>query len=306
MIKLGIIGISEGNGHPYSWSAIVNGDFNEEVMAKCGYAGIPLYLKANRNSLGIEGARVTHVWTQDRGLSEHIAEASLISNVVDNAKDMIGQVDAIILSRDDANNHRAMAKPFIDANMPIFIDKPLAITKEDLAYFSEQAAKGKFIMSCSSMRYATENGAVRSDMASLGKLEFATAVGKKDWIKYGVHMLEGLFSLLDDPKAVSVRHISKSKKDIVHIEFETGFLATVYLFYDITPTFQISLFGTEDWCLIEYKNWYGMFRDNLIEFVRSVRLGSPRLDFAKTENIINTLIAAKESMEGNCKTIKLI
>lgn len=305
MIKIGVIGLSEGNGHPYSWSAIVNGDFNKEEMDSCGYAGIPLYLEANRDTLGIDDARITHVWTQDRQLTEHIAKSSLIDIVVDKAEDMIGQVDVVILARDDAENHRAMAEPFINANVPIFIDKPLAITRDDLDYFTQQVANGKFIMSCSSMRYATENGAVSPDIATLGNLEFATAVGKKDWNKYGVHMLEGLFVLLNDTKAVSVRHISKSKKDIVQIEFETGFLATVHLFYDIAPTFQISLFGTEGWRMIEYKNWYSMFRNNLIEVVRSVRQGSPSLDFAKTKNIISTLIGAKESLENNGKIIKL-
>lgn len=306
MLKLGVIGLSEGNGHPYSWSAIINGDFNEKAMSDCGYAGIPLYLKANRDTLGIDGAKVTHVWAQDRKVSEHIAKASLIDNVVDNAEDMIGQVDAVLLARDDPENHKVMAKPFIGASVPIFIDKPLAITTEDLNYFAEQYANGKFIMSCSSMRYAAENGAVRPDITSLGKIELATAVGKKDWVKYGVHMLEGLFALLDDLKAVSVKHISKSKKDIVCIEFETGLFATVHLFYNIAPTFQISLFGTNGWRMIEYKNWYAMFRDNLVEFVRSVRQGDPRLNFSKTENIIKTLIAAKESIEQDGKTIKLI
>ena len=31
-INLGLIGISEGNGHPYSWSAIING-YNEAYLA---------------------------------------------------------------------------------------------------------------------------------------------------------------------------------------------------------------------------------------------------------------------------------
>jgi hypothetical protein len=118
-------------------------------------------------------------------------------------------------------------------------------------------------------------------------------------------MLEGLFALLDDPKAVSVRHISSSHKDIVYIEFETGVLATVHLFYDITPTFQISVFGQGGWRLIEYKNWYAMFRNNIIEFVRSVQQGRSRLEFSKTENIIRTLIAGKESLEQGGRVISL-
>ena len=305
MLKLGIIGMSEGNGHPYSWSAIVNGGYNEKEMANCGYAGIPVYLNANKDTLGIEGAKVTCVWAQDRKISEHIAKACLLDTVVDKLEDMIGKVDAVMLTRDDPENHVSMAKPFLDANVPLFIDKPLAITTADLEYFKHEAENGKLLMSCSSMRYAPESQSVKTEMASLGKIELATSVGKKDWTKYGVHMLEGLFALLDDPKAVSVRNISCSHKDIVYIELETGLLATIHLFYDITPTFQISVFGQTGWRLIEYKNWYAMFRNNIIEFVRSVQQGKSRLEFSKTENIMSTLIAGKESLEQGGKTIKL-
>ncbi|OHB55971.1 MAG: oxidoreductase [Planctomycetes bacterium GWF2_50_10] len=305
MLKIGVIGMSEGNGHPYSWSTIVNGNYNESEMANCGYAGIPVYLNANRGTLGIEGAQVTHVWAQERKLSDHIAKACLIENVVDRFEDMVGQVDAVMLTRDDPENHVAMAKPFLDAGIPIFVDKPLAITLHDLEYFKKHAEDGKLLMSCSSMRYAAESQSVKTEFAQLGKIELATAVGKKDWTKYGVHMLEGLFALLDDPRASNIKHISTSHKDIVYIEFETGMLATVHLFYDITPTFQISIFGQSGWRLIEYKNWYAMFRNNIIEFVRSVQQGSSRLDFNKTENIIRTLIAGKESLEQGGMTISL-
>ena len=42
-IRLAMLGMVDGNGHPYSWSAMFNGyDVNE--MAKCPYAGIPDYL----------------------------------------------------------------------------------------------------------------------------------------------------------------------------------------------------------------------------------------------------------------------
>ncbi len=229
--------MSEGNGHPYSWSAIINGDFDRKEMSRCGYAGIPLYLEANNDTLGIDGARVTHVWTQDRKISEHIAKASMIEKVVDNAEEMIGHIDAVILARDDPENHVAMAKPFLDADMPIFIDKPLAISKKDLAYFEEENEKGKLLMSCSSMRYSAECRAVKTEMTSLEEIELATAVGKKDWVKYGVHMLEALLALLDDPKVVSVQHVGQPGKDIVTIKFENGLPATLHLFHGYCTNF---------------------------------------------------------------------
>ncbi|MEN8193789.1 MAG: Gfo/Idh/MocA family oxidoreductase [Bacteroidota bacterium] len=305
MLKLGIIGMSEGNGHPYSWSAIINGNFNRNEMDKCGFAGIPLYLEANSDTLGIDSAQVTHVWTQDNMLSKHIAKSSGIENVVDSLEEMIGEVDAVLLARDDPKNHIKMAKPFLDNNIPIFIDKPLAISEEDLEYFKQQNELGKLLMSSSSMRYSSECRSVKTELTALGEIELATVVGKKDWVKYGVHMLEALFAILDDPKVVSVQHISESGKDIVLIKFENGLLATVHLFMDITGTFQLSLFGRDGWRLVDIKNSYSMFKENINEFIRSVQEGKSRIPFDKTENIIRTLIAAKESLEENGKKIYL-
>ena len=42
-LKLGVIGLSEGNGHPYSWSAIFNG-YDPEYMKDCPWEVIPEYL----------------------------------------------------------------------------------------------------------------------------------------------------------------------------------------------------------------------------------------------------------------------
>jgi hypothetical protein len=305
MLKIGIIGMSPGNAHPYSWSAIINGCFDANEINRMGYPAVSAYLKANRDTLGLRDAEVTCVWTQDRKISESIAKTTNIECITDRLEEMPAMVDAVILARDDAGNHVAMARPFIEAGIPGFIDKPIALTIEDLAYFSRENARGKLIMSCSSMRYANEGRIVKQELASLGKLELATAVGKKDWPKYGVHLLEALFSLLDDPKPVSVRHIGKTNKDIVHVEFENDFQATLHLFMDISSTFQLSVFGQNGWRLIDIKNSYSMFRDNIIEFIRSVQENKARLSFDKTENIIRTLIGATESLKQGGKTIIL-
>jgi predicted dehydrogenase len=218
---------------------------------------------------------------------------------------MTGQVDAVILARDDAEFHREMAEPFIEAGIPIFIDKPLVITQADLHWFEEQHEAGKFIMSCSSMRYANECRVVKQELASLGKLELVTAVGKKDWLKYGVHMLEAMFAVLDDPKVATVQHAGEKGKDVVHIVFENGLPATIHLFMEISGTFQLTFFGQQAWRMADIKNSYSMFRDNIIEFVRSVQEGKPRLDFSITKNIIQTVIAAEDSRLAGGKIIHL-
>lgn len=305
MIKIGVIGMSAGNAHPYSWSSIINGQFDGAEIIRAGYPAVAGYLEANSDTLGIPEAKVTTIWTQDKKISASISKTAGIENIVTNLEEMTSLVDAVILARDDPENHVAMSKPFIEAGLPIFIDKPLAYTLKDLEYFSGQVNKGKFIMSCSSMRYANECRTAKQDLSSIGQLKLATAVGKKDWKKYGVHLLEALFTLLDDPKPVSVRHIGKKNKEIVHILFNSGEEAVIHLFMDIVSTFQLSLFGEAGWKLIEIKNSYSMFKDNIIEFIRSVNDGKPRLSFDKTCNIIQTVIAADKSFKNGGKTINL-
>ncbi|MDB5208437.1 MAG: inositol 2-dehydrogenase/D-chiro-inositol 3-dehydrogenase [Flavisolibacter sp.] len=295
--------MSEGNAHPYSWASIINGHFNGDEISRIGYPAVAAYLHANSDTLGITGVQVSHVWTQDLNISQSIALSSGIANVTENAEEMIGHVDAVMLLRDDAQNHVKMVQPFIESGLPVFIDKPLTCTVEDLDYFSKKSREGKLIMSCSSMRYATEVRTARTEFAALGQLELVTATGKKDWMKYGVHMLEAVLMLLDDNRPLTVQHIGEEGKDIVHLTFAGGLQVIINLFMEISPTFQISVFGQKGWRQIEIKNSYSMFRDNIIEFVRSVEEGKARLDFAKTENVIRTLIAAKESLYQGGKII---
>ncbi len=61
-IRLGIIGMTEGNGHPYSWSAIFNQYDREAMTEECPFPGIPAYLNLeDRDKMGIPGAHVVCV-----------------------------------------------------------------------------------------------------------------------------------------------------------------------------------------------------------------------------------------------------
>ena len=83
-INIGMIGISEGNGHPYSWSAIING-YDEGYMKSCPFPVIPEYLgKQTWPESAISNATVSKIWTQDERISKQIAKASNIKNICKN------------------------------------------------------------------------------------------------------------------------------------------------------------------------------------------------------------------------------
>jgi predicted dehydrogenase len=262
-------------------------------------------LRANRDTLGIPDACVTHIWTQERAVSEHVALASRIEHVVDELEDLVGAVDAVLLARDDPENHVAMARPFIESGIPIFIDKPLAYSWDDLAYFSDRVSAGCFVMSCSALRYSSGVQSARVEIPGLGRLELAVAVGKKDLRKYAIHYLEGLFSLLGDPTPVCVRHVGSTGKDTLMIDFADGLVATVHVFQDIAPGGELNVYGRDGHLSVSHGGAYPSFRASLVEAIRSFREGAPRLPFATTRNVIGALIAARESLEHGGRPVRL-
>ncbi|MEO5511786.1 MAG: Gfo/Idh/MocA family oxidoreductase, partial [Longimicrobiales bacterium] len=191
-IRLAMIGMVEGNGHPYSWSAIINGGFDAERMARCPYPVIPQYLSAQpKGALGIAGARVTHIWCDDPADAERVAGASYIEHIVARPTDVIGHADAVIISTDMGEEHLECAKPFIDAGVPVFVDKPLTDREDHLRQFAEWHRNGHAIMSSSCMRYAAEFAAVRSRLDEVGEVRVVTMSMCKSWDRYGIHALEG-------------------------------------------------------------------------------------------------------------------
>ncbi len=190
MFRLGIIGMSPGNGHPYSWSALCNG-YRKQYMDTSGFPVISDYLSAQTYPEDfIQDAVVSHIWTQDHALSSHIAKASNIETVVTDFRDMIGCVDGILLARDDASMRLHFLKSLLPSGLPIYVDKPLALTvhaaKEILAL---QSYPGQ-IFSCSALRFANELCLDQQGLNSIGGLLRIIGVTPKSWNTYSPHIIE--------------------------------------------------------------------------------------------------------------------
>ena len=67
---------------------------------------------------------------------------------------MIGKVDALLLARDDYENHIKFSTPFLKAGIPVYIDKPIATNKKMLDnILSYQMFSGQ-IFSHTALRFA--------------------------------------------------------------------------------------------------------------------------------------------------------
>ena len=133
-----MLGMTTGNGHPYSWSIVINGRYDADALAQCPYPAIRDYIdKQPQDTLGIDGAEVTHVWTDNPADAELVAKVAALPNVVKNAEDVIGHVDAVLIATDKGEEHVARCRPFVEAGIPVFVDKPLCNNRLDLAVFSD-------------------------------------------------------------------------------------------------------------------------------------------------------------------------
>ncbi len=190
MIKLGIIGFSEGNGHPYSWGAIFNG-YDSEEMKNCDFPVIYDYLKKYTFPKDfIANAEVTHIWTQSNKLSKKISKASKIKYIVETPEEMIGAVDGVLLARDDAENHMIYSKSFLRAGIPIYIDKPMALSmREADSLFRLEKFSGQ-IFSCSALRFSEEMMLSANELIELGGITHIRGTVPNSWAKYIIHAID--------------------------------------------------------------------------------------------------------------------
>lgn len=299
-VRLAMLGMIDGNGHPWSWSAIVNG-YDREKMAACPYPVIPVYMNARpAGSVGIPGARVTHLWTDRADEAPPVAAAALIPHIVRAPREVIGQVDAVLVATDDGFDHIERARPFVEAGLPVFVDKPLALTIADLQTFVRWRAAGARILSSSGLRFAPELDALTPMPATIGALRWVSAVSCKTWERYGIHLLEPVYRLLG-PGFVSVRLESSPGCEIAHLIHASGVEVTLPVIKDGGATFgHMHLCGTAGQTSFKFSDTYTGFRRQLVNYIDYVRSGVETYPFAETVELMCTLIAGIVSkQQGN-------
>ncbi len=307
-IRLAMLGSTPGNGHPYSWSAMFNG-YNREAMTKeCPFAGIPVYLnKQPTEGLTIPGAKVTHIHCEGGGgfTAEHVAKCSLIPNVVERATDVIGHVDAVIIATDIGAEHVARARPFIEAGLPVFIDKPLTDNVADLNTFRAWVAAGKPIMSSSSMRYTKEYLPYRLSTRELGDLRFVSITTPKSWETYGIHALEGMYPILG-PGFISARNVGTKERNLVHLKHRNGADVVVVANYDMFGGFGLlQLVGTAGHVNVSSGDTFFSFKSQLEAFIAYLRTGVRPFPFAETVELMQILIASIRSRDEGGREVPL-
>jgi predicted dehydrogenase len=303
-LKIGIIGMTDGNGHPYSWSAMYN-DFNTENMNNCPFAGIPVYLnKQPKHTIGIPGAHITHIYCNDRKDAEDVARCALIPNVVDRPEDMIGHIDAVIIATDIGYEHVDRCRPFIEAGIPMFIDKPMVDNEKDLQQFVKWHNEGSHFISSSSMRYVKSMEPFFENHYELGKLMYICQPMCKKWETYGIHALEGVYPLLGHG-FVSIQNTGTYERNMIHITHESGCDIQIPLSAGMYGAFGTTLLiGSISSKVVTDGDSYYSFKKQMDNFVKWLRTGIDPHPFEDTVELMQLVIGGiKSREEGNRKVM---
>lgn len=306
-IRLAMLGMVDGNGHPYSWSAIVNGRFDAATMAQCGYPVIPQYLGAQPpGALGIAGVAVTHVWCDDPAQAAHVAKAAYIPNITKRPEDVIGQVDAVVIPTDKGWEHLDRARAFIEAGLPVFIDKPLTDREDHLRQFVAWQQAGKPILSTSCMRYAREYADVGKRLGEVGELRLITMTTAKSWERYGIHALEGVYPLLPPGGWLSAANTGSEEANIVHIRHDKGVDVVLAAISDLYGAFGcLNVYGTGGALDAKFADTFFAFKTQLEAFIAYLRTGRLPFGFEQTIELMKIIIAGLRSRQEGGRTVPL-
>ena len=141
--------------------------------------------------------------------------------VVDSIKKLLETVDVVLLETNDGRLHKEQAFQVIEANKPMFIDKPIAASLADvIAIYKKAGERNVPIFSASSLRYMKTVQDVRHNNAIgkvLGADTFSPATLEPhhpDLFWYGIHGVEILFSVMGRG-CESVTRFNKDNMEVV-------------------------------------------------------------------------------------------
>lgn len=142
---------------------------------------------------------MTHVWHQDRKVAEEYARQHGIPHVVDKYDGMLGQVDAVVQGGYQENFWSVeLAWPYVEAGIPVFINRPGAYSLRRIRRLVELAGKHNcplMVTSYHEYNHMTELAAAAAN--NMGRLTgvMADSMADSEARFFSLHCIHGWFML---------------------------------------------------------------------------------------------------------------
>jgi predicted dehydrogenase len=177
---------------------------------------------------------------REPGYATKFAAENGVPHAVARPEDMLGLVDGVVVLGVDWDRHLERARPFLDAGVPVFIDKLVfGRLRDGYAMLRLAEAGGAPLMGGSGVRYDTETIAMRDQLAAVRPtLDSAFACGPGTPYYYGIHTVEVVHTVLG--QAYKVRRCGHAR-ELFELVYRDGL--TVWLRLECARPISFTVFA---------------------------------------------------------------
>ena len=281
--RIGIIGLDTSHSIEFT-KAFNNPAAGPELS---GYKVVFAYPKGS-NNIESSAKRIPGYTEEIKKYGVQIAES--INQLLDN-------VDVVLLETNDGRLHLQQAMPVFKANKPVFVDKPIAASLQDVIAIYEAAKKFNVPMfSSSSVRFAPAAQEIANgkygkilgvDVYSPAKLEKT----HPDLFWYGIHGVELLYTAMGTG-CINVARVTTPDTDVVTGTWEDQRIGNYRGLRSGKLDYGITIYTESD--IITLKDFEG-YNPLLVQISKFFETGESPVDFKDTIEIYAFMEAADES-----------
>jgi hypothetical protein len=224
--------------------------------------------------------------------------------LVERPEEMIGKVDGMLIESQEGTPHWERAKPFLEAGIPCYVDKPFACSSDHARRMAELAERKQVgLFSSSSLRYAPELVAFAGDKRH-GKVLGALAYGpahlhdrNPGFFHYGIHAVEIVYTLMG-PGCESVVCTQEKDVDLATGRWKDGRAASVRGIRAGKSDYGCLAFTEQGVLTVPIGTQY-IYRELVKKIVEMFTTGKSPLPIRETVEIVAFIEAAKKSADNH-------
>jgi virulence factor len=231
--------------------------------------------------------------------------------LVDRPEELIGRVDGVLIESQEGAAHLGRARTFLEAGLPVFIDKPFTNSVHDAREIARlSAAHNAPVFSCSSLRFVPDLVAMVEDRDGLGAI-----LGAEAWapasthprnpglFHYGIHGVEALYTVMG-PGCREVWCASEPGGEVVMGRWEGGRIGTMRGIRTGAAAYGVTVFAEKAVRTLPLDTRF-IYRELLKQIVGFFESGRPPLPLSVTVEIVAFIEAALHSANQNGDRVSL-
>lgn len=214
---------------------------------------------------------------------------------------MIGEIDAVLVLSLEGNSHLNRVRPFLEAGIPAFVDKPFACSRRDAEEMLRLAAAHKVpLLSASAMRYSADVLDFLHHADNFGPIHGVVSFGPAKRLQgnpglfhYGIHPTELLLAVMG-PGCQEVVNTCTQGAEIVTGRWQDGRLGTMRGLHAGATRYGIIAFCEQAVVPVNVSTRFA-YRNLCREIVRTVESGRSSLSAEAMLETVSFIEAAATS-----------